>query len=334
MTAHCLSVAFCRQLKGIAPAVEETLLEGIWLPPGLKLTWQQQRGGLGIRPWVSYQPDLQPLTGMLMWAGLSAPLWKGVSVTFTLMIWKLIRRRLWLKSHTQTNRALSLHQHLVSAFLTSVMWCAGEHGGCANSRIVSSTWAVPPLTYAGPWQRIVIYSAVTQASVFNESQTWAHPFLILHWLLPKCHTSALRELAKWKSWVPQSRWEDKWTFASAWSPIIFHKPLLKYFPVSALEWMHFNFKKYVIMAYCDQHNRSILQVESQERSPGHESFICFSKYKACYVGTCGGELIEVAQILRLYALQETHVFTLVKYNTDISLIAFIGQFDRRSLLET
>lgn len=33
-----------------------------------------------------------------MGAGLSAPLWKGVTLTFALMIRKLIRRRLWLKS--------------------------------------------------------------------------------------------------------------------------------------------------------------------------------------------------------------------------------------------
>lgn len=64
------------------------------LPPALKSTWRAAALRRALEYGHKNPADLRPLTEC--WWGWF--IWKVVTLTFTLTIWKLIRKRLWLKS--------------------------------------------------------------------------------------------------------------------------------------------------------------------------------------------------------------------------------------------
>lgn len=68
----------------------------------------------------------------------------------------------------------------------------------------------------------------------------------------------------------------------------------------------------VIMANCDQTNRSIIQVESRKRSSLHESLICFSKWKQVKPVMSSLRVCSVLSDARLCLLMVRYLFRAVE----------------------
>lgn len=163
-----------RQQAPLHPPNAEALLEGIdfllhtnW-HGGLRRQGELWNKAMRIRLTCSHWQEC--------WWGWF--IWKGVTLTFTLTIWKLIRKRLWLKSRrrrfTQPRPCISVSSQPSRPRCDVLVHTTDMQMGCFPP-LISTCWG-PRWCYEFP------------QLCFIELQTRTHPFIMLESLFVKCHT--------------------------------------------------------------------------------------------------------------------------------------------------